>query len=404
MKLVWNEKRVRLETFKNRPIQRTKNNESLELKVTELGEIFSDVITRQLDADIDVGIFLSGGLDSSLIASFAAEKSKFLNAFSIELPNQNDDVSRSEVIAESLGIQHHISVFNETEFNKSLDIYTHKFDTPISDSGVLPLISLVGNAKKYTSVALAGEGGDELFAGYPWAYSSFVQTGFGERFPFFENLALRVKRRLTNSTAKEERFSNLIKANLNASLSPIDVFQHFVSKDFVLDKKEISNLGLEFTKPSFPSETPFGLQDALFWDRQHYLVNDLLVKADRGSMALGFELRLPFLSDAIIEFAGNLPTKFLISHKETKIILRRLAKARMPNLSWQGQKYGLGISDKNIASYLDLDNEVRMLLSSKVIIDAFSRAEIYLINEYFFKSFKSKWMAYMLLKWMSVRV
>jgi asparagine synthase (glutamine-hydrolysing) len=404
VKLIWSEKKIRLETFKRSPIQLPKNNESLESKVAELEEIFSDVINRQLDADIDVGIFLSGGIDSSLIASFAAEKSKFLNAFSIELPNQNDDVSRSKAIAKSLGIEHHVSVFDEAEFNKSLDIYVNKFDTPISDSGVLSLISLVQNAKKYSSVALAGEGGDELFAGYPWAYSSFVQTRFGEKFPFFENLALRVKRRLTNSVEEEERCSNKMKANLNSSLNPIEVFQRFVSKDFVLDEKEISNMGLELTSQKFPSETPFGLQEALSWDRQHYLVNDLLVKADRSSMALGFELRLPFLSDAMIEFAGNLPPKFLISHEETKIILRRLAEARMPDISWRGQKYGLGVSNKNIADYLDLDSELQMLLSSKNIMDAFSKAEITQINEYFFKNFKSKWMAFMLLKWMGVRV
>lgn len=403
-KLIWDNKRISIESAAHAPKKILKRPETLMVEVEELNEIFSGVIEKQLDADIEVGIFLSGGLDSSLIAMFAAEKSKSLKAFSIELPDQNDDVSRSELIAKTLGMSHHALTFDEAEFYKSLDIYINKFDTPISDSGVLPLISLVGKAKKYTSVALAGEGGDELFAGYPWAYSSFVQSRLGSNLPFIENLALRIKRRLTNSSHVEQDCSNRIIANLQTSLNSFEVFQRFNSKNRILDKNEIRRIGLDSADQDIPDTGSFGLHEALSWDRTHDLVNDLLVKADRSSMAQGFELRLPFLSDAVIEFAGNLPARYLINHKETKIILRRLAETKMPEIGWKGQKYGLGISDKNIAGYVDLDSEIKALLSSKAIIDAFSKAEISQLDANFFKGFKSKWMVFMLLKWMSVRV
>ena len=403
-KLIWDKKTTKIESFARGFKQIVKSKDYIDGKVKELEAIFADVVNRQLDADIDVGIFLSGGLDSSLIAMFAAERSKNLNAFSIELPHQNDDALRSLSIAKTLGINHHVSVFDKAEFDKSLDIYMQKFDTPVSDSGVLPLISLVRNAKKYSSVALTGEGGDELFAGYPWAYSSFVQSRFGKRYPFFENIALRMKRRLTNSVSVEQRCSNRINANLNASQSSVEVFERFASKDNILDKHEIQNMGLAFGSKKSLNDNTFGLREALYWDRQHYLVNDLLVKADRSSMALGFELRLPFLSDAIIDFAENLPPRFLINHKDTKIILRKLAEARMPEIGWRGQKYGLGVSDENIASYVDLDKEVRDLLALRNIKDAFSQGEVIQINENFLKNSRTKWMAFMLLKWMSVRV
>jgi len=402
-KLTWRANEIKRELFIRNPKNFSKSKDLLDNKVVELAEIFKDVINRQLDADVQVGVFLSGGIDSSILASFAAEKSDSINAFSIQIPGQNDDGPRSSSIAKSLGIKQYITDFNESEFYKSLDIYMRKFDTPISDSGVLPLISLVANAKKYASVALAGEGGDELFAGYPWAYSRFIGSQKSERSIFFENLVLRIKRRLTTDLEREANLSNMIIANLNPYLQARDVQEKFDSKYNLLGASEIQNMGLKLDKSRFTSPATFGLQDALSWDRKHYLVNDLLVKADRSSMALGFELRLPFLSDAVIQFAQSLPPEFLINHKETKIILRRLIESKIPGIRWDGQKYGLGIPAKNISGYIDLDREVKSLLSLPNIIAAFSKAEISETSKYFLKNFQTKWMAFMLLKWMSIR-
>jgi asparagine synthase (glutamine-hydrolysing) len=372
--------------------------------VERLDKIFMEVVNRQLLADTEVGVFLSGGLDSSLIAHYASLQNAHIQTFSINLPSQNDDHSRARVLSKFIGSRHHELLFDIGEFNKSLAIYQEKFDTPISDSGLLPLISLSKYAKQELSVALAGEGGDELFAGYPWSYQPFLTDSSRplelEIELFLRKLVRKSRIKVGNTSQWNNRIRNIEIQKLNSS----EKYSKYRTKDSYFNSAEVEYIGLKPTGFSVNFNGDFGVREAMLWDRENYLVGDLLVKADRASMSVGLELRLPFLSKSIIEFAEKLPMKQLIDDRQTKIILRELASKKMPSIGWQGAKFGLGLSEINISNYVNLDNELENMFRHKKLSTLGNKVDSEKFRELTFKNGRNKWMVFMLLKWLEIRI
>lgn len=373
-------------------------------KIEELDNIFKEVIRNQLLADIEVGVFLSGGLDSSLIAYYARENLTELSTFSINLANQNDDHIRASKLSRLLDTNHHEVLLDKVNFNEAIKIYQEKFDVPLADSGLIPLITLSRYAKNYLSVALAGEGGDELFAGYPWAYQPYVERTQNKQSRLVEILMLRVARKFAISDKCKLILSRKIKFLEIANLSDLKKYNEFIKKDEFLSDKELSNLGFTSENQNNTIFKNFGLKEALMYDRDHYLLNNLLVKADRASMSVGFELRLPFLANSMINFAEKLPESNLINQNQTKLILRELASSKMPSISWYGNKFGLGISQNNLKELINLDGELDDYLKIDKFASIDGLVDKEAIRQIALKSDRNKWMFYMLYKWLEIRI
>jgi len=402
--ITWKNNILSIQDFKAEKNQNYARAPQEDNYVERLDEIFNQTVSKQLLADVDVGIFLSGGLDSSLIAYYAKQFSSGLKTFSIEIPDQSDDASRSNKLAKILQLEHHQIVFNREEFDIALRNYVELFDIPLADSGLLPLLSLVRHAKQELKVALSGEGGDELFAGYPWSYLQFDNMEKRKELDFFANIGLRVLRKIVTDDEQKEKITLQIIANTNRLKTPTRRYLDFISKDNFLSIDEIGEIGFAVRNRESFTPRSFVLQDALKWDQQNYLINNLLVKADRSSMALGFEIRLPFLADSMVRFAHNLPNKLLIDSNRTKVLLRQLASSLMPRMDWDGKKYGLGIPSVNLNEFMDLEKELDKLLSSRKIKQALLDINHELFKKSLCKNRRTMWMGFMLLKWMEFRV
>lgn len=362
---------------------------------------FSAVISRYLQADREVGVFLSGGLDSSLITSFAAENRK-LKTFSVELPTSSLDSSRAHEIGARIGTEHRQVKFGAQDVARLLRVYVEKFDSPISDSGIFPLMKLVEYASSEVSVALAGEGGDEIFAGYPWTYAKLLRTKSISRGKI-SNSALRFLRRFAKDTRVIENLTHHLQANEFSNLAPEIRKQRFLQQNEFLSSNELSNLGLGAGSGVELVES-FELKDALEYDRRHYLQNDLLLKSDRSSMAFGFELRLPFLAPSIVNFAQQLDEKLLIDFRNSKIILKELAAQRMPWIDWHAKKTGLGIPMSWLKTQTGFVNHLELLLSNKKLASINGMVNDKALIESSRKSIRTLWNLYMLLIWLEKRI
>lgn len=362
---------------------------------------FSAVISRYLHADLEVGVFLSGGLDSSLITSFAAENRK-LKTFSVELPTSSLDSSRAHEIGARIGTEHRQVKFGAQDFARLLTVYVEKFDSPISDSGIFPLMKLVEYASSEVSVALAGEGGDEIFAGYPWTYAKLLKTN-----PMWtgriSNSALRFLRRFAQDSRVIENLTHHLQANEFSNLAPERRKQRFLEQNEFLSSNELSNLGLGSGSEVELIES-FELKDALEYDRRHYLQNNLLLKSDRSSMAFGFELRLPFLASSIVDFAQQLDERLLIDFRNSKIILKELAAKRMPWIDWNEKKTGLGIPMSWLETQTGFVNHLELLLSNKKLASINGMVNDKALIESSRKSIRTLWNLYMLLIWLEKRI
>ena len=404
--LIWTQENRNIQLKSYLPVSSLKLQQKKTLtdeSISELDSIFREVVSKQLVADTKVGVFLSGGLDSSLIAYYASKVSPQIETFSVELAGQNDDVERAEKTAKLLGLEHTSVLFGRKEFNRAIEVYQQKFDTPVTDSGTLPLLTLIEYSKKNLSVALSGEGGDELFAGYPWAYSRFENNKLGISNSSLISYYLRIARKLERKPNKVEHLSNRLIAIEHSKLRPIDKFVNFTNKYQFFSDREINKLNLSLPQFEF-TENKFDLQDALKWDRERYLTENLLVKADRASMAFGFEVRLPFLAHSMEEFAKSLDEKALIDSSQGKIILRKLAARVMPELNWDGKKYGLGLSGPTILRFIDIDDELEKLLRIKELRTLNGNVEATVFKEMALRNSRNKWMTFMLLKWFEVRI
>lgn len=363
--------------------------------------VLSSVVSRFLDADLEVGVFLSGGLDSSLITSFAAER-QLLKTFSIELPTSREDSDRALEISARLGTSHYPVKMKKTDFPELLAKYAEKFDTPISDSGIFPLMKLVQTARSEVRVALAGEGGDEIFAGYPWSYTKLLRK---QGIPNVSVISggLKIARRLSRREDRIVFFSHWLQSLEMMYLSPQMRRERFLKVSEFLSESELSTLGL-LPKNENEEINSFELNDALAYDRNHYLRNNLLVKSDRASMAFGFELRLPFLSPTIVKFAQELEESLLIDFKDTKIILQEIAKRRMPWNDWNTKKTGLGIPLGWLEANTGFMLQVNKMLTNKKLASLNGLVNPAALKEISLKSMRNSWNLYMLLIWLEKRI
>jgi asparagine synthase (glutamine-hydrolysing) len=300
-------------------------------------------VKKQLVADVKVGTFLSGGLDSSLITAIS---SKLLDqpvstySFGFTKTPGRNELNEARMHSERIGTNH--TEFDESEFNM-FNIFQNiqnYFDEPFADSSAIPMYIISNYASKYGKVILTGDGGDELFGGYSQWYDNIFNTEAKQE---SKNKIIGlngVKRKIKEIINK--RNSNLAKMDRISKKQNQFLYRHEKNNIF-FDFNKIIELGLPFPygyKYDFKSDN--SLNDVLLTDIQNYMVADILVKTDTTSMANSLELRAPFLDVNLAEYAITLPTEFKYQGKENKIILRELIKKHYPYLELQKDKLGFG--------------------------------------------------------------
>ncbi|MCX5701647.1 MAG: asparagine synthase (glutamine-hydrolyzing) [Candidatus Omnitrophica bacterium] len=322
-----------------------------------LSELFNATIKQHLLSDVPLGVFLSGGIDSSTITAltnnFSANR---LKTFSIGFKEDSFDESRYiQQISDLYHTEHYHQDFSVKDLLQLLPEAAHFLDEPLGDASFFPTYLLSKFTKQEVTVALSGDGGDELFAGYP-TYQAHRIAKYYHLIPavFREHI---LNRMIMNLPVSMSNFSLDFKAKkfISSASFPLGIrhiawmgsFNH-------LDKIELYTPGFKkilgtgdnfklmnnyFNEPGVSGE----LNKLQYFDIKTYLQDDLLVKTDRASMANSLEVRVPFLDHELVEFVFSLPSKLRLNKLKTKYILKKVASELLPQNIINRKKKGFGI-------------------------------------------------------------
>jgi asparagine synthase (glutamine-hydrolysing) len=293
-------------------------------------------VRRQLVADVGVGVFLSGGLDSTLVLCAAAALGARPQAFSLGFAGHGDydETAAAARVASRLGVPHHVAQF-DASFDDAVTAVADAYDGPFADASAIATIQLAKLASGPVTVALSGTGGDDLFAGYYRHRAHRVRSLVG-RIPSF---VLRVGSTSRQGRARGSRIRLVgsYLARLAEAGGRSDVDQYLALVGNLSSPAGLA--ALRFS--SEPAETAaqiaerFGFEEPLSptqlraiqrFELRTYLPGDLLYKEDRATMAVGLEGRVPLLDDALLELAERTPEHRMMSLRQGKIMLRELAK------------------------------------------------------------------------------
>jgi asparagine synthase (glutamine-hydrolysing) len=293
---------------------------SIEEAENQTDSLLRKAVQSHLIADVPVGLFLSGGLDSSTLLSYAAENTaQPLQTFSVGFGENNalNEVHFARQLAQRYGTAHHEIHVTEKEVLDCLPHIIQHLDEPLADYAVLPTYVMSRFAAQHVKVVLSGEGADELFGGYKryQAYSLF------DRLPFsglFEN-------RLPGpSVFKEQQRKQLLRRDIFMENSQLPQ-----ERQLLADKKYFSPAGQ--------------VNSMLYADMRNWLVDDLLMKVDKMGMLASIEARIPFLDHALVEYVAPLDGRLKVSLKEKKILLRKVATQRLPPEIFNRPKHGFTV-------------------------------------------------------------
>jgi asparagine synthase (glutamine-hydrolysing) len=304
--------------------------------VEELERLLLDSVRLRLIADVPVGVMLSGGVDSSLVTAMAARGSSGrVRTFNISFPGHGsyDEAPFARMVAEHFGTEH-IELAAEAATVDLLPELARQFDEPIADSSMVPTYLVSRLIRKEATVALGGDGGDELFGGYPQHSWVQQQARMGGWLPGPARWAARsmVTRLLPVGTKGRNYVLGL------ASDPPYNIVQFNVLFDAAARGRLLAPLGPRPTvgrpeayKAALCLDRPTALQQSTALDFRTYLVDDILTKVDRASMLCSLEVRAPFLDPRLIDFAyRRVPDRLRATATEKKILPRRLARRLLP--------------------------------------------------------------------------
>ncbi len=318
----------------------------------ELDDLLRKSVREHLISDVPIGLWASGGLDSSTVLHYAAEASSTpLKTFSITFRGREfDESGYAQRIAKHYGAEHH-----ELDLNPDLDLASaiediaYHSDEPGADAGALPVWFLSRMSREHVTVALSGEGADELLGGYNTYLADRYHRSLSKVPALARRAALSLANRLPVSNAKIG-FDYKVRRMLHGSLlSPADAHLFWNGTFSEAEKKRlhVSNghppvSVLMNTLPRDAASSGY-LNQYLWLDQNYYLPDDILYKCDRMSMAHSLEVRPPFLDHRIVEFAARLPERLKIRGSELKFLLRRMMKNRLPKEVLSRKKEGFDI-------------------------------------------------------------
>lgn len=332
--------------------------------VAELERLISQSVGLQLEADVPVGAFLSGGIDSSLVVALAQTRSnRPVRTFSIGFEEEGyNEAQHANAVARHLATDHTELYVSSAEAMAVIPRLPQIYDEPFADSSQIPTFLVSQLARKHVTVSLSGDGGDELFAGYTrylmgdklWRVIS-VLPGFSRGILAAGLTSLspgswnRIAKPLLALAPKRLRYANmgdkLYKLAGMLHASPGETYRDLVShwnvpSSVVLGAREPpTRLTLTDGQPTFKSFVERGA----WLDLVSYLPDDILVKVDRAAMAVSLESRIPLLDHRIIEFAWRLPLNMKMRDGEAKWLLRQVLYRHVPKTLLNRPKMGFGI-------------------------------------------------------------
>lgn len=323
-------------------------DEGLDGHVEKLDTLLTDSIDLRLRSDVPLGVFLSGGLDSSAVVSLLSPgASSGLKTFSVayDFGAEYDETPFAREVSARFNTDHHETRMTPKDFVDFIPNYIWHMDEPVTEAAAISLYYVSKLARENVVVCLSGEGSDELFAGYDfYAYNLAIDKARS----LFGGTGMRalsgLARKLTHSR-KILKYLEMATLPLEKRYKGISSYEESVKarlyrSDFTSGTQ--GNAGLQaFLGGLFEKSKDWDpLSRMLYFDTHTWLVDDLLIKADRMSMATSIELRVPFLDHRLVEYAAKIPSMYKMRGMNPKYVLKKLMKDRLPDSIINRKKMG----------------------------------------------------------------
>lgn len=347
-------------------------NKSVEEFVDEIDNVVLNSIEAHKISDVEVGSFLSSGVDSSYVASVFKGDKTFTVGFDYADYNETD---YAQALSQKIQIENHSKLISKEEYWNSLGKVQYHMDEPLADPAAVALYFVSETASKHVKVALSGEGADEFFGGYN-IYREPNSLRHITKMPKSTRVALgAVAKRMPNIKGK----NYLIRGSK-------DVEQRFIGNAFMFTKEEREivlknpvkySSHESITKPIY--EEVANLDDVTkmqYIDIHLWLIGDILLKADKMSMAHSLEVRVPFLDKEVFNVAKNLPTKYKVNNKNTKYAFRQAAHRHLPEFVADKKKLGFPVPIRIWLKEDEYYNKVKTAFTSKVSEEYFNTKKL----------------------------
>jgi asparagine synthase (glutamine-hydrolysing) len=315
--------------------------ESVEVAKKELNRLLHSSVEYRRIADVPLGTFLSGGIDSSTVTAIAQSQSdRPIQTFSIGFKESKFNESEyARQVAHHLGTEHHEFILSENDAISQIENLLDIFDEPFTDSSAIPTLLVSQMARKHVTVALSGDGGDELFLGYGmYNWAKRVNN------PILNSLHKPIAQALSLGSSRHKRAAEVFKWKSKERLK-----SHIFSQEqYLFSQSEIDDLLLHKSaidiSENYEFSRPFdSVEEQSFFDLKNYLKDDLLVKVDRASMHHALEVRVPLLDHRIVEFSLNLEKKYKIKGNITKYLLKEVLYDYVPKKIFDRPKWGFSV-------------------------------------------------------------
>jgi asparagine synthase (glutamine-hydrolysing) len=324
-------------------------NDDFETAASKVKGHLTKSVNMRMIADVPLGTFLSGGIDSSIISLLASREKSRLETFSLgfkDLP-WFDESKYAQVVAHHIGSRHHEIMVSENELCSQLPEMLNTLDEPFADSSSLAVFALCKETSGHVKVALSGDGADELFAGYNKhrallrseshpAANLLLQTAS----PFFQLFAGSRDGAWSNRLRKIQKYTTSLNLPLNERYWSLAAWtKQKVATDLMVN----SNHQQTFKSDFLNSIENYDLNQLLLADLTLVLPNDMLTKVDRMSMAHGLEVRTPFLDHELVQYVNKLPFNYKANLNQGKLLLRKAFENDLPKVIFTRAKKGFEI-------------------------------------------------------------
>jgi asparagine synthase (glutamine-hydrolysing) len=321
-----------------------------------LEELLSASVRDRVIADVPVGVFLSGGLDSSLMTAFALKVSPDLTAFSVRIGRDSfDETPHAIEVARHLGVRHHVVALDDVDLTVAFDAIAEKLGEPLADSSLLATYLVCRAARDMMTVALGGDGADELFLGYP----NFAMQRFAWAMRFIPASLAGLVERAMDALPGDENYMNrrFLVTQLAQGFGAAARRQSFLwmapfgpgrmaalwRPSALPDAVTRDGAFAAVDRRAAEAGDVTGVERLAYQFLTTYLPEDILTKTDRASMFNSLEVRAPFLSRDLAEYACGLPTGLKLRRGVKKYILKRLACRHLPERIAYRKKHGFAV-------------------------------------------------------------
>ena len=375
--------------------------EDYDKTVDNISKVMTDSVNHHMISDVEVGSFLSSGIDSSYLVSLAKPDKTYTVGYDIP---RYDETNYAKDLTEKLGISNTNKKITKEEYMQILPKIMYHMDEPASDPAVVALYFVANIASKDVKVVLSGEGADEFFGGYNY-YREEVDYAFYNKIPFFIRHGIS---KFFSLFPPVRGINFLVRRGEKLEDSYIGVNKVWSEKEtkkLLKNKPVVENKAItKSVYDEFKDKSNIVKMQAI--DINFWLMKDILQKADRMTMANSLEGRVPFVDTEVFKVASSLPIEYKVTKENTKVALRDAAKKVIPNESYKKKKLGFPVPIRDWIKEDDVYKELKKELNSKVA-KKFFNTEILLkmLDEHKNgkkDNYRKVWTVYTFLKWYDV--